>query len=408
MASLADELERKALDLGWSLWAELGVGSARRRHDHQALDLEPLILYTAAISATGPLRTAALEWCRRSSRFTSAFRLRHFAERGGAKMIEAFERFAAQIGAPWSDARESLAVLAAERAGPGPDLRRPSLVQLRLRALVGVSARAEVLKAMLADPARAQTASALAELAGYGKGSVAQALEMLTLAGLVDVHPAANRLLYRLSTPAELAATLRWLPASHPDWWAVFRVIIAMVESAKSATAVPAAQQAAVDATIASVDRELRRLGVDAELRGRISRADLERWAIRFIEQQDRAAPAHAVTYAVHHEPSGTWKVSVLSDGKETRTLAPAGENGDGHEDRRVPAGPGTIAPAMFEDALGAPTSRLGPHRAVDAVIHAFADEVLRAVRAGQQATFSAEFIRRWFDNRRRRLDPSA
>ena len=48
---------------------------------------------------------------------------------------------------------------------------------------------------MLADPDRPQAVPTLAEGAAYGKGSVARALEMLTMAGIVQVQPAANRLL---------------------------------------------------------------------------------------------------------------------------------------------------------------------------------------------------------------------
>src|SRR6202011_3828440 len=99
----------------------------------------------------------------------------------------AFGQFAATVRAhtkaPWPGQGDPLTLFHPEHIG-SPDLRRPSLVQLRLRALVGVSARAEVLKLMLADPERPQPALTLAEDAAYGKGSVAQALDMLTMAGI--------------------------------------------------------------------------------------------------------------------------------------------------------------------------------------------------------------------------------
>jgi hypothetical protein len=33
-----------------------------------------------------------------------------------------------------------------------------------------------------------------------------------------------------------------------------------------------------------------------------------------------------------------------------------------------------------------------------------FADELLRSMRPGQEASFTAEFVRRWYENRRHRF----
>ena len=51
MTRLNDEVAGLALDLAWSLWAELGVDGRLRRHDWQAIDLEPLIIFTAYIAS---------------------------------------------------------------------------------------------------------------------------------------------------------------------------------------------------------------------------------------------------------------------------------------------------------------------------------------------------------------------
>ena len=49
MTRLSQEVDRLALDLAWSLWSELGVDGVVRRHDWQAIDLEPLIIFTARL-----------------------------------------------------------------------------------------------------------------------------------------------------------------------------------------------------------------------------------------------------------------------------------------------------------------------------------------------------------------------
>ena len=154
MTRLAQEIDGLALDLAWSLWSELGVDGIRRRHDWQAIDLEPLIIFTSYVgSSDSRLRANSIDWCIANAGFASAFRLRNLAEQAGPTMREAFGRYAATVKAhakvPWPATGDPLKIWTSEHSG-SPDLRRPSLIQLRLRALVGVSARAEILKLMLA------------------------------------------------------------------------------------------------------------------------------------------------------------------------------------------------------------------------------------------------------------------
>jgi hypothetical protein len=37
-----------------------------------------------------------------------------------------------------------------------------------------------------------------------------------------------------------------------------------------------------------------------------------------------------------------------------------------------------------------------------------FAEELVRPMRPGQEATFTAEFVRRWYENRRQRFGATA
>jgi hypothetical protein len=66
----------------------------------------------------------------------------------------------------------------------------------------------------------------------------------------------------------------------------------------------------------------------------------------------------------------------------------------------------------MFADALlrARPASTEAP-ASVDmtrVISGEFAEELLRAMRPGQEATFTAEFIRRWYENRRHRFVATA
>jgi hypothetical protein len=416
MSRLVKEIDALALDLAWSLWAELGVDGAARRHDWQAIDLEPLIIFTAQLGgADSRLRASTIDWCITNSRFASAFRLRHLAESASAATQAAFGRYSATVRAhakaPWPGEGDPLTLFHPERIG-SPDLRRPSLVQLRLRALVGVSARAEVLKLMLADPERPQPASTLAEDAAYGKGSIAQALEMLTMAGIVQVQPHANRLLYRLARPGELAQTLQWLPSVFPDWWPIFSVVEALTAYAHAL--VPATSRlAALQKLLQQIDQDLHRLGIAEHVPRAVvpaSVAEFEHWALDFMAEQaghnQAAGAAREVSYVIHHLSFGGWLGTINVAGRQPRPFDSE------HEHLEEATGAAEIVYLMFKNVVGKRHRRgeaLTPDDALLQVIsREFAEELVSPMRAGQEATFTAEFVRRWHENRRQRLGATA
>jgi len=426
MTHLDDEVNELALDLAWSLWAELGVDGRGRRHDWQAIDLEPLIIFTAYIgNLDSRLRANSMDWCIANVRFASAFRLRNLAQNASASMGEAFGRYAATVKAhshvPWPSLGDPLAIWTSERISE-PDLRRPSLIQLRLRALVGVSARAEILKLMLADPERGQVASALAEAAGYSKGSVSQALDLLTMAGIVRVQPTGNRLVYRLSRPAVLIDVMQWLPASFPDWWPIFRVTEALLELARTGSTTPLSRAADVQETLGRINHDLQRLGIADQVPrgvGPASVTEFEHWALTFLEDQSgrgEAMPAaREVTYTVHHLSFGGWMATVsqrgrqpmrLEVGDQSQPAGPAADPGSSQMEDRT--GSLELALTIFHDVLARAGLNANDQNSADAVVRLiggeFAVELLRPMRPGQEATFTAEFMRRWYENRRQRF----
>lgn len=416
MTRLGREVDRLVLDLAWSLWAELGVEGGTRRHDWQAVDLEALIIFTAYLGATDSrLRVSSMNWCVTNARFASAFRLRNLVERASEGTRTAFGRFAVTVRThakvPWPGEGDPLTMLHPDRIG-SPDLRRPSLIQLRLRALVGVSARAEILKLMLAEPDRPQAAAALADDAGYGKGSVVQALEMLTLAGMVQVQPDANRLLYRLSRPGELALALQWLPSVFPDWWPIVRAAEGIAEYAK-ATGPPASRLADMRRFCELYHTDLNRLGIADQVprpHGTASVTEFEHWAMGFLADQagttEVASAAREVTFVIHHLTFGGWAGTINAAGREPAALEP----GSGNQDEQ--SGPAGLARRMFTVALrqvhpAAATNSADDHL-IEVLSREFSEELVRPMRPGQEATFTSEFIRRWYENRRQRFGATA
>jgi hypothetical protein len=124
---------------------------------------------------------------------------------------------------------------------PVPDLSRPSLLQLRLRAAWGVSARAEIIRLLLADRRRFLSVSELAADAAFGRDNVADALEMMARAGIVRERGTGGWRQYQLAKRDELPpmrdhdpweALLGPMPRSFPDWAARFRIMLAVLEFA--------------------------------------------------------------------------------------------------------------------------------------------------------------------------------
>jgi DNA-binding transcriptional ArsR family regulator len=416
MTRLADELGGFALELATSLWSELGVDGTIRSHDRQAIDLEALILFTAWIGASDRnLRTRSIEWSIANFRLASAIRMRNLAQRASPSTRQSLGRFAATVNAhtnaPWPAQGKPLALLPTMPTEP-PDLRRPSLLQLRLRALVGVSARAEILRLLLAEPNRPRAAAQLAEGAAYGKGTVAQALEMLAMTGIVQMEPSGNRILYRLSRPADLRLALQWVPVAFPDWPPIFRITESLVGYARSAPPSASARLTRLRTLLHYINDDVQRLGMAEVVPKASSPASIpefDDWAKTFVADQSGSTEmrqgANDVTYVVHHLSYGGWVGTVLARGRQPGQLeAPARVSERGLEEQ---SGPRDLAQAVFDDMLGRDHRASSEAREVAAlrtISREFTDELLRPIEGGQQATFTAEFVRRWFENRRRRL----
>jgi len=290
----AESAQRSALDIGWSLWTELGVSGQRRSHSNVGIDLEPLIVATAYLSRfDARLRDESLDWCVLNVRYVSSDRLRNFLKTVDEELRQAFGPYSATVkkarrvswpedGKPFRFASTGRSVV--------PDLLRPALVQLRLRAAFGVSARAEVLRWLLDQPEHFVGSLELALKSHYGKDNVADTLDLLARAGLLQetvMTTAGNQRVFRLDREATLvSALMEWMKSPQQRWDAVFRVAVRLVEFAQTAPVKPGARAVAIQEMLADLQSDLRWLGAFPRLRQGVDAVnqDFDGWATGVLQ----------------------------------------------------------------------------------------------------------------------------
>ena len=424
-----EEITALALDLAKSLWAELGISGSPCRHDWQAVDLEPLIVFTASLAGTDPAFIGrTVSWCAANSSYMSGLRLRFISHRFGvpAAALDPFVRAGTSPPPAAEGTGQGPNLVAVET----PDLKRPALIQLRLRALMGVGPRAEALRLFLADPDLPRSANTLARDAGYRQGAMGIALSALTAAGIVKTGPEDGVKRFRLSRPAEIAVAVNGVPVAFPDWMAVLTVICAVRAYARVAERNPAGRTAAARKLVSALRDQFGQLGVSAQvpaIRGESSVTAFEEWAISFVGEQagaTRRAAAHEASYSVHRLALGGWIATVTVAGGQPRPLALSDEpllRPERRTQRRPRKDPTSEAAAvvemMLQDLLTrAVQRRLGstvsqtaakePH--LHGMSRDFATELLLPMQAGQAAAFSEKFLQHWLANHRHWHDISA
>lgn len=152
----------------WACWGELGVPGGDGRSVDLAIDLEPLIWLTGTVAKNDArLRSHANAWIAAFPEFVSKARLKRLEGTRSASSTVRSDRTAIELSGPAQI-----------------DVSRASAAQLRIRAALGVSARAEIVRQLTIDPQHARpTAADLAHLCGYTKRNIEKALESLEHAG---------------------------------------------------------------------------------------------------------------------------------------------------------------------------------------------------------------------------------
>jgi hypothetical protein len=294
MSPPSDLIEDLALELAWSLWGELGVrGVVRGRHDQWSIDPEPLIAFTARIGERDPrLRDESIDWCIQYERYVSRARLRGILRRSDAFTRSEFGPYAATVsehtGRPWPEASKPRPYQPSGRSSLTP-LIRPALIRMRLRALFGVGARAEILHAFIARPSAHVTGAEFARLTGYTKRNVSDELDRLELAGLLQVAAPSNQFLYRLHDRSALLSFVGERPEVFPSWEPLFRVVSALLNGLAAIEDAPETVQAIeLEKLVASLEPDLRDAHIPppARERERAGTPDaLRSWAFDFMRK---------------------------------------------------------------------------------------------------------------------------
>jgi hypothetical protein len=230
MSRFSADVRRSILDLVWSLWTECGVAGWKHGSGDVAVDVEALILSTAELGDhDARLRDEAADWCIRYGHLVSTVRLKNIRKMGlGA--VPASDAFAATVNAQatlgWPDGGARARRLAPSRRS-ALDLQRPSVAQLRARAVFGVTARAELLTLFAIDGTE-RTATRLAERISFGRRITVDAADLLVSAGLLEVRDQDMPRRYVLRRHDEVRSLLGPLPTRTSPWAHVFRVLAAV------------------------------------------------------------------------------------------------------------------------------------------------------------------------------------
>ncbi len=261
ISELRSQVRARLLGFAWDQWAQMGVFAASDRHDRWAMDPEALLLFTLEVGrADARLFEEVSDWmivnealigvrrlrnlCRDASdrALTDAFlasvaRWRPRARLAGKQPRRPPNRSRAQpffrdsttaVHDPVDAGFLQHGWLKAEVKPSGksqpPDLLAPINFSFRLRQILGVGARAEVVRVLLTidsrRPINQVMTQVIADSAGYARRNVQEALSSLNSAGVILATRFGNELRYGAEPQrwaTMLGLTTDQLPI-HRDW----------------------------------------------------------------------------------------------------------------------------------------------------------------------------------------------
>jgi len=222
-----ETLEEKLLELVWRQWRTLGLPSHGPESGH-LLDVEVLILAAAVMAEYDHrLWTGALEWLSQSREWVNRSRLNRIAE--------AYIKPDRSLNAPlvekhiWQEAISSISPLSSSSAAASnksrddqvntrPPLKKPSLLQLNLRGVFGVNARAELY--LYLKTKGEGNSNQIAREIQYDQKNIYLILERWADAGFVSKENRGKRNIYSLEAGKKLTPSL---DTANPFWeWSVF------------------------------------------------------------------------------------------------------------------------------------------------------------------------------------------
>lgn len=226
-----NDVREAVLDMLWSQWHELGVAATvPRRHSDDFVDLEPLIAFTAVHGDLDPrLRDESIDWVLRYGTYVSKARLKNVLAQWGALEDHHFRQYAATVNANgrlgWPAAGGRPLAFRSRARSVLEDLKRPALISLRIRAIFGVGARAELIRAFLSRPQLAMTAADLSLETSYGKRNILNELEPLRFASVVKSFRAVNADRFSLAMGNQIQALVGPLPRRYTRWTEAFAAL---------------------------------------------------------------------------------------------------------------------------------------------------------------------------------------
>jgi hypothetical protein len=233
VADARDRFVEASVSLAWSLWGELGASTWERRHQGWAIELEPLIAFTASLAEHDRrVLREAVDWCTANAAFVSLSQYRHVVSAPLWNDNGSFARLSATMtsltGRRWPGSEEALPYeVTLSGKSRLRELSVPSLLQLRLRALFGVGGRAELVRLMLTNPFQEWSVAHLGERVVYTQRQAATDLDMLVKAGLVE-RTGGGPSRYVLRDVEALRAVVGRLPNFAPRWMPTFQLLAGM------------------------------------------------------------------------------------------------------------------------------------------------------------------------------------
>ncbi len=236
-------LRKRLCDVGWGLWSQLGVSGWSAQHQSWFVDPEPLILFTAWLGDTDArLRDEATDWCVQFGALISGTRLTNLLGQTSADTQTRFGEFAATVrehsAVRWRGATTPRSFSPTGRSRL-ESTSAPSRLSLRLRTVFGVGARAELIRLLIASDPNPQIASDLVQGSAFKKRNVAEALQTLSLGGVLTANRVRNQLRYTLSKPAAWQPLLGEFPSVWPRWTLILPLMARVVDQLELLESLP-------------------------------------------------------------------------------------------------------------------------------------------------------------------------
>jgi hypothetical protein len=246
------EVETALLSFAWEEWAQMGILARSERVSPWAQDPEALLAFTFDVARADPrLFDEVLDWLVTNEHLISVRRLRsvsrdpsdrelteavlgwlsqhrpkaRFSSEAPHEPVGSLRLLHSDAGFPIRHPDEAFAArgwlrpaTSASGKSTPPDLTAPINFAFRLRQLLGVGARAEVVRLLLTTDAPLTTVAVIANSAMYAKRNVQEALNGLEHAGVVTVASSGYEQRYAIHPDAWSALLAVEAFPSHVDW----------------------------------------------------------------------------------------------------------------------------------------------------------------------------------------------